>query len=140
MMEKLPRKKKKRIKGTLILLNLSSIPQGYSIPDLIYVMRKRGLLLYDASLGDKPQIMRGNGKTNHLVVKNVGDLKQILDSKVEALSNTDFFTHFHIEPLTLTEKLKLVKENNKYPSETNAHNALDDAKWNFELYKFLQTI
>lgn len=69
------------------------------------------------------------------------DLKQKLNEKVSALNNNDFFTHFHVDaPLNFKEKLDLVKQNTKYPVETNAHNALDDAKWNFELYKFLQTI
>ena len=27
-----------------------------------------------------------------------------------------------------------------YPKQTNEHNALADAKWNFELYKFLKTL
>lgn len=27
-----------------------------------------------------------------------------------------------------------------YPKQTNEHNALADAKWNFELYKFLNNI
>ena len=27
-----------------------------------------------------------------------------------------------------------------YPKQTNEHNALSDAKWNFELYKFLKTL
>ena len=29
---------------------------------------------------------------------------------------------------------------NTYPKQTNEHNALADAKWNFELYKFLNTL
>lgn len=28
----------------------------------------------------------------------------------------------------------------KYPKQTNEHNALSDARWNYELYKFLQLI
>jgi hypothetical protein len=70
------------------------------------------------------------------------DLKQILDEKVSKLSNSDFFHAFHKEePLTFKEKLELVKTKNvKYPKQTNEHNALDDAKWNYELYKFIQTL
>ena len=30
-----------------------------------------------------------------------------------------------------------IKSHPKYPEQINEHNALDDAKWNFELYKFL---
>ena len=29
---------------------------------------------------------------------------------------------------------------NIYPKQTNEHNALADAKWNFELYKFLNIL
>lgn len=29
---------------------------------------------------------------------------------------------------------------NNYPKQTNEHNALADARWNFELYKFLKTL
>ena len=36
--------------------------------------------------------------------------------------------------------LSLIKVNPKYPETNNEHNALYDAKWNFELYKFLQTL
>ena len=52
------------------------------------------------------------------------DLKQTLDEKCAILNET---------PLT-------IKELNGYPKQSNEHNALSDAKWNFELYKFLQTI
>lgn len=31
----------------------------------------------------------------------------------------------------------LVKNSKRYPQKDNEHNALDDAKWNLELYKFL---
>jgi len=70
------------------------------------------------------------------------DLKQILDEKVGNLNNSDFFTEFHkTEPLSFRDKLELVKtKNTKYPKQVNEHNALADAKWNYELYKFLQTI
>lgn len=71
------------------------------------------------------------------------DLKQTLDEKVDYLINSDFFSHFHIEEpqLSFKEKLKLVKEQNPYyPKQTDEHDALSDAKWNKELYKFLQRI
>ena len=29
---------------------------------------------------------------------------------------------------------------NIYPKQTNEHNALSDARWNYELYKFLNKI
>lgn len=33
-----------------------------------------------------------------------------------------------------------IKEHQKYPKQTNEHNALADARWNYELYKFLKTL
>lgn len=70
------------------------------------------------------------------------DLKQELDRKVHGLNNNDFLHAFHINrALTFEEKLKFVKEKNpKYPAQTNEHNALADARWNYELYKFLQSL
>lgn len=37
-------------------------------------------------------------------------------------------------------KFKSLKEHPNYPKQTNEHNALADAKFNYELYKFLNTI
>jgi hypothetical protein len=70
------------------------------------------------------------------------DLKQTLDEKVDGLTNSDFLTHFHVEKqLTFDEKLELIKKKNfRYPTQETEHNAIADAKWNLELYKFLQTI
>lgn len=70
------------------------------------------------------------------------DLKQMLDEKIEKLTNCDFFHYFHQEKeLTFDEKLRAIKEKNiKYPKQTNEHNALADAKWNCELYNFLKTL
>lgn len=46
---------------------------------------------------------------------------------------------------TLDEKSKYslakpITNDINYPKQTNEHNALADAKWNYELYKFLQTL
>lgn len=70
------------------------------------------------------------------------DLKQMLDEKVDKLTNSDSFHHFHLEKeLTLQEKLKYIKEKNpKYPQQENEHNALDDAKWNQKLYEFISEL
>ncbi len=70
------------------------------------------------------------------------DLKQTTDEKVNRLTNNDFFTHFHVtEWLTFAQKLDLIKNKNpKYPKQENEHDALADAKWNYELYKFLNTL
>ena len=38
------------------------------------------------------------------------------------------------------DSLKILKQNsNNYPKQINNHNALADAKWNYELYKFIKT-
>ena len=41
---------------------------------------------------------------------------------------------------TLEEKLKRIKELDEYPKQTNEHNALADARWNRQLYNFLNTL
>lgn len=69
------------------------------------------------------------------------DIKQMLDERVEKLANSDFFTKFDVsEPMTLAEKLKEIKKHPAFPQETNAHNALADARWNKELYEFIHKI
>ena len=62
------------------------------------------------------------------------DLKQILDEKAIKYDDDKFSN------LDLSGKINYLKTNSKYPKQTNEHNALADAKWNYELYKFLQTI
>ena len=85
------------------------------------------------------------------------DLKQILDDKV---SNMEFkkqllgrINQKEVEGITykivkgsenLQKFLNLVigegLANGSYPKQTNEHNALADAKWNYELYNFLKTL
>lgn len=74
------------------------------------------------------------------------DLKQMFDHKLTesfvifskrmkfGIIDTDKHTH------TLNEQLEKIKAHPDYPKQTNEHNALADAKWNYELYKFLQTL
>lgn len=57
------------------------------------------------------------------------DLKQILDEKQDKL----IIKHGDIDIVN-------IKEFDAYPKQTNEHNALDDAKWNLELYKFLKQL
>lgn len=79
------------------------------------------------------------------------DLKQMIDETCEKLpwyygrdcwSNTGILGEGPMRVddrlATFDEKLKKVKELPSYPKQINEHNALDDAIWNFELYKFLQ--
>ena len=71
------------------------------------------------------------------------DLKQELDRKVE------FMQLFYCGGLiseekdrlcTFEEKIDRFKNNPMYPKQTNEHNALADARWNKQLYEFLQKI
>lgn len=63
------------------------------------------------------------------------DLKQILDEKV--LTHLEKWNF----PITRFEDgTKKLQEHTDYPKQTNEHDAIADARWNFELYKFLQTI
>ncbi len=59
------------------------------------------------------------------------DLKQMLDDKFALIPGENSYK-------TLSDKLKFIKQRSDYPKQINEHNALDDAKWDFELYKFLQ--
>lgn len=63
------------------------------------------------------------------------DLKQSLD---------DFIISKWIDPkggkIDFELCLRATKAHPKYPNQTNEHNALADAKWNFELYKFLNSL
>lgn len=81
------------------------------------------------------------------------DLKQALDEKLTIYSNKGIDNicdkaglrnhpkEIFRNELSLEQKIYHVKTYcSKYPKQTNEHNALADAKWNYELYKFLQTI
>ena len=60
------------------------------------------------------------------------DLKQILDEYCELKRS---------KPFELKEKyLEMLKKDINYPKQTNEHNALADARWNKQLYEFLQKI
>lgn len=64
------------------------------------------------------------------------DLKQIVDEKVcsKFINNPNKAVH------TFDYALDWLKNTEGYPKQGNEHSALDDAKWNLELYKFLQNI
>ena len=71
------------------------------------------------------------------------DLKQILDAK--QISYNVFREKYKRHELSLNElphestreKIEFLPD---YPKQTNEHNALADARWNYELYKFLNKI
>jgi len=74
------------------------------------------------------------------------DLKQALDEKILTLMNSgygknwlDFKTQSRYNA-TFDQCLDRIKNLSGYPIQTNEHNALDDARWNKQLYEFLQTI
>lgn len=75
------------------------------------------------------------------------DIKQELDRKVEILRQKHIPVlgypdpiKDHGRPLPFKEALRVIKDRPDYPKETNAHNALSDAKWNKELYDFIQKL
>ena len=67
------------------------------------------------------------------------DLKQILDEKAKRwLGSIPQKSCVFCDDFD--SKLDSIKSCKDYPKQTNEHNALADAKWNFELYKFLNTL
>ena len=75
------------------------------------------------------------------------DLKQTLDEKAEPLGTFRQSTPFismtgkkQEDIMSKEQWIDGIKTHNNYPKQTNEHNALADAKWNFKLYKFLQSI
>lgn len=74
------------------------------------------------------------------------DLKQMLDEKLENWVMTYLpacATQKKVQSnsnIPLEKKLKWIKCSEKYPKQDNAHNALDDAKFNLNLYKFIQDL
>lgn len=80
------------------------------------------------------------------------DLKQMLDEKAESKNwyygrdiwnNTPNRSNDLQEgdyPASLKDKIKKIKSHDDYPKQNNEHNALADAKWNHDLYKFIKTL
>ena len=67
------------------------------------------------------------------------DLKQTLDEKAFILlKNIEMFDA--TSDLNFSNSLKFIKSRSDFPKQTNEHNALADARWNFELYKFLNNL
>ena len=60
------------------------------------------------------------------------DLKQMMDEVIKKpVIGGTIFGYRNITDL---------KNDSNYPKQTNEHNALADARWNYELYKFLNTL
>lgn len=79
------------------------------------------------------------------------DLKQMFDEKAESLSsiqltklaypkaNHDVYEYVDNQKFNVS-KINALKTAKGYPKQKKEHNALDDAKWNFELFKFLKSL
>lgn len=72
------------------------------------------------------------------------DLKQMLDERVErlplTLNDIENTNHPLTRDATFDEKINWVKRiENGYPQQEDEHNALFDAKWNLELFKFIKS-
>lgn len=68
------------------------------------------------------------------------DLKQSLDDKVSQDSNIGKLERNTQRVITFDDMLNFYKTFDNYPKQTNEHNALADAKWNRELFLFLQNL
>lgn len=73
------------------------------------------------------------------------DLKQIFDERAAAFRTSDFFTAFDFKnegkgEISDLEKVEHLKKNVRYPDQKNEHNALADAKWNKELFEFINNL
>lgn len=73
------------------------------------------------------------------------DLKQMLEEKNAVLKTSRAFNAYEFDAVTTDHGSSApgyVRYQNhmNYPKQSNAHNALDDARWNKKLYDFLQTV
>lgn len=85
------------------------------------------------------------------------DLKQTMDEKAAALTQIAFTKMIvsntslnwkvkgpidtdiiDISSLSLSSRIELIKAQKDYPKNDQEHSAVADAKWNYDLYKFLQ--
>ena len=65
------------------------------------------------------------------------DLKQSLDEKAwKTYCNNGTLD----SEKDINKRIEFLKTKGTYPKQTNEHNALADAKWNYELYKFLNKL
>ena len=67
------------------------------------------------------------------------DLKQTLDEKaLNWKGNLQQTLQIHCDDFD--SKLDAIKSCKEYPKQTNEHDALSDARWNYRLYNFLNTL
>lgn len=67
------------------------------------------------------------------------DLKQTLDEKAEIVYKGTRYNKEGVDD-SLDLKIGWMQGNTNYPKQKNEHNALDDAKWNKDIYEFLKTL
>ena len=65
------------------------------------------------------------------------DLKQVLDEKESKLN---FQNNTFVINNNVYKNISKLKQLPNYPKQTNEHNALADARWNKQLYNFLNTL
>jgi hypothetical protein len=73
------------------------------------------------------------------------DLKQTLDEKAHSMKEHELCKNFDYEKAKkhfpegtlIKDPVVLLKGHKEYPEQNNEHNALEDAKWNKELWHFL---
>ena len=70
------------------------------------------------------------------------DLKQMIDDAVDNEINRQCYNSGNHTILNFGEALDSIKKDYKYPKQdpAKAHNALEDARWNKELYNFLNKL
>lgn len=54
---RIPRKLKKRMKHSIIIMDLASIPVGWNVEDWMKVYKRTGVIIYQDS---KPEVYRAN--------------------------------------------------------------------------------
>lgn len=66
------------------------------------------------------------------------DLKQSLDEYAKEFSNMVCYSSGNHTVWSIDETIKHLKSTYKMPSQKKGHHALEDARYNYELYKFLK--
>lgn len=71
------------------------------------------------------------------------DLKHIIDEKAESVKVSYWYnllTNEEVGIKSFESKLNFLKNHTDYPKQENEHNALDDAKWNLRLHRFIKSL
>lgn len=103
------------------------ISYSFEIPEFYAYYADYDWVLFCSLFGRMPDLP--NGFPMYCI-----DLKQTLDEK--QITYSQKFNN----KTYLTPHQGDIKLSDGYPSQNDEHNSLSDAKWNYKLYKFLQTI